>query len=611
MIMELATIQMLAVFALIVGSLLLYATEKLPLEVTSLGVLCALMVLFHLLPVQGPDGENRLDAVRLLSGFANPALFAVLGLLVIGDALERTGALDKGAAIVLAAGRGSSWLTVTMALTTVLAVSALMNNIPVVVIFIPIMQAIAKRLGRRPSRLLMPLSFAAMLGGMTTLIGSSTNLLVSSALVQLGEAPFGFFDFSIPGIVLAVAGLLYLLLVAPYLLPENNDIAEGLAQDNRQFIAQITITPKSALVGEAFAFDALAKLPDMKILMVQRGEHAIVPPFTYIKLEADDVLVVAATRDALVEAMKADPAAMHPRLDDQVESPERWLIGGQVVADVMVPPGSAMTGRTLEEFGFRYKHHCIVVGIQRRGRLLRQRLTEIRMEAGDTLLVQGQLRDIRKLRGDHDAVLMEWSAADIPAVHHAAPAGLIFFAVVATAATGLVPISIAALTGAVAMVATGVLQVRDAMRALDRQLVMLIASALALGAAMQETGGADFMAETMLLAVGDSSIPVVLSVFFLLVALLSNVLSTKATAVLFTPIAVGVAKAVGAPVEPFAVAVVFAANCSFASPVGYQTNLLVMGPAGYRFIDFAKAGLPLVGLLWVVFSLFAPWFYSL
>jgi di/tricarboxylate transporter len=277
----------------------------------------------------------------------------------------------------------------------------------------------------------------------------------------------------------------------------------------------------------------------------------------------------------------------------------------------MVKPGSSMIGRTLEEVCFRYAYHCIVIGIQRRSHLLRQRLTEIRLEAGDELLLQGRPEDIEALRGHHDVLLMEWSAAKLPETHHALRAGAIFFGVVALAATGIMPIAITAITGAVAMVATGVVSVRDAMRALDRQLVFLIAAALALGKAMQETGGADFLAEAMLLAVGDSSVAVVLSAFFLLVALLSNVLSTKATAVLFTPIAVGMAHAVGAPVEPFAVAVVFAANCSFASPVGYQTNLLVMGPGHYRFIDFVRAGLPLIFLLWIVFSLFGPWYYGL
>ena len=609
--MEIATVQMAAVFALIVVSLVLYASEKLPLEVTSLGVLCALMVLFQVLPVDGAQGVNRLDAVRLLSGFANPALIAVLGLLVIGDALERTGALDKGAALVLAAGRGSPVATVTMALSAVLVVSAVLNNIPVVVIFIPIMQAISLSIGRRPSRLLIPLSFAAMLGGMTTLIGSSTNLLVSSALVQLGERPFGFFDFTIPGIVLASVGLVYLLAIAPRLLPDHSDMAQSLAPDNRQFIAQITVAEGAALDGAGFSDGAPAELADLGLLLVQREEHAFLPPFDGVTLQAGDVIVVGASREALAQAVKSDPVALHPRFEGEVESPERWLIGGQVLAEIMVTPGSTMIGRTLEDIGFRYKHHCIVIGIQRRSQLLRRRLTEIRLEAGDTLLVQGRRDDIRALRGNHDAVLMEWSAEDIPAVHHARRAGLIFFAVVAASATGLLPISIAALSGAVAMVATGVMGVRDAMRALDRQLVFLIAAALALGAALQETGGADFLADTMLAAVGNASHAVVLSVFFTLVALLSNVLNTKATAVLFTPIAVGVAHSIGAPVEPFAVAVVFAANCSFASPVGYQTNLLVMGPGGYRFFDFVRVGMPLIVLLWITFSLFAPWYYGL
>ena len=609
--MEIATFQMTAVFALIVASLVLYATEKVPLEVTSLGVLCALLVIFYIVPVPGEDGTNQLGAVTLFSGFANPALIAVLALLVIGDALERTGALDQGAAMVLAAGRGSATGTMVMALGTVLVVSAVLNNIPVVVIFIPIMQAISLRIGKRPSRLMMPLSFAAMLGGMTTLIGSSTNLLVSSGLVQLGETPFGFFDFTVPGIVLAVSGLIYLLTVAPYLLPDREDMASSLTRDSRRFIAQITITPDSRFNDSGFDGGRSSEFSEIMVLMVQRGERAFLPPFETITLESDDILIVAATRDVLAEVAKADPAALHPRFSNESGAAGRWTAGGQMIAETMVKPGSSMIGRTLEEIRFRYAHHCIVIGIQRRSHLLRRRLTEIRLEAGDELLLQGRREDIQALRGNHDVLLMEWSAANIPTAHHAKRAGAIFFGVVALAATGIMPIAITALTGAVAMVATGVISVRDAMRALDRQLIFLIATALALGSALQASGGADFLAESMLLAFGDSSVATVLSAFFLLVALLSNVLSTKATAVLFTPIAVGVAHAVNAPVEPFAVAVVFAANCSFASPVGYQTNLLVMGPGRYRFVDFVRAGLPLIFLLWIVFSLFGPWYYGL
>ena len=221
--MKLVTLQMIVVFELIVISLVLYATDATPLEATSLGVICGLLILFNLAPVPDANGVNQLGAVRILSGFANPALITVLALLVIGDALERTGALDRGAALLLRVGRGSAHGVVFWALVSVLLISAIMNNIPVVVIFIPIMQAVATRLNRAPSWLMMPLSFAAMLGGMTTLIGSSTNLLVSSTLVDLGERPFGFFDFTIPGLLLAGVGLVYLLTIAPPILPDRTD----------------------------------------------------------------------------------------------------------------------------------------------------------------------------------------------------------------------------------------------------------------------------------------------------------------------------------------------------------------------------------------------------
>lgn len=243
--------------------------------------------------------------------------------------------------------------------------------------------------------------------------------------------------------------------------------------------------------------------------------------------------------------------------------------------------------------------------------MIRARVTEVRLEPGDVLLIQGREADIEALRGDQDILLIEWTAAEMPAVNHATSTLVIFVGVIAVAALGIVPISIATLTGAGLMLATGVLNIRQATRAIDRTIVMMIAAALALGSALQATGGAEFLASILLAVLGDASPAIVLSAFFLLVAVLANLISTKATAVLFTPIAVGIANGLSLPVEPFAVAVVFAANCSFASPIGYQTNLLVMAPGNYRFVDIIRVGTPLLIIVWLVFSFVAPWYYGL
>jgi di/tricarboxylate transporter len=609
-------IQMAAVFALIVVALAFYATEKLSYEMTSLAVICALLLLFHFMPIAGPDGNNLMGAGRILSGFANPALITVLALLVIGDGLSRTGALGQGAWLLLRMARGNTAASIVLGLVAVMAVSAFLNNIPVVVIFIPIMQALADKLGRGAGRYMMPLSFAAILGGMTTLIGSSTNLLVSGMLVELGERPFGFFDFTVPGLVLALGGLAYVIFVAPRLLPNRAPLRGGLPVSGRQFVAQIKVLPESKLIGAESRLGVFPALSDITVLTIQRGEESILPPFDDIRLQADDVVVVAATRKTLTETLRADASLLHPdipgpagKVDEEAE--ERWTSGGQVVAEIMVPPNSPLVGRTLERIGFRYRCHCIVLGIERRTRMLRRRITGIPLEAGDVLLIQGRGDDVMALRGSRDVLLMEWSAATLPALHYAKRASTIFLAVVAVAATGAVPIVVAAVTGAAAMVLSGALGLRDAVRALNYQIIFTIAAALALGAAMQETGGAAFLANLLLGALDGASPAIVLSAFFLLVGGLTNIISTQAIAVLFTPIAVGIAKGLGVPVELFAVAVIFAANCSFASPIGYQTNLLVMVPGRYRFMDFVKAGLPLLFIVWLVFSLFAPWYYGM
>lgn len=617
--------QMWFIFALILGALASYIRERASMELTSLGLVCVLLVFFHFFPVIGANGESVVTPARILKGFANPALITVLALLVIGQGMVRTGVLDRGAAVLLGWCGKDAGLTLALLvlLAVAMATSAFLNNIPVVVIFIPIIQALAHRRRVSASKLMIPLSYAAVLGGMTTLIGSSTNLLVNSALIEMSMTPFGFFDFTVPGLVMAGVGLVFVLCAAPLLLPDRSGLADQYADGGgKQFIAQMRVAADSPLIGKEAPGGHFASLPDKTLRMVCRGDEAILPPFEGYSAQANDVLIVAATRKALTRSVSNDPEAFHPDLDSgsvrnappretEDSGGGRWREGEQMLAEVMVAPGSGLIGLTLSQIGFRYKTHCVVLGIQRRSRMYRSRITDIRLEAGDELLVQGQPEDIARLKTFRDVVLLEWSAQELPAVIHAKRATLIFLTVVGLSATGILPIVVSALCGAAAMVVVGVMNVRQAFQVCDPKIVTTIAAALALGVALQATGGAGYLAANLVALTRGASPALVLSLFFLLVAGLSNIISTKTAAVLFTPIAVDIARQVGAPPEAFAVAVVFAANCSFASPLGYQTNLLVMGPGHYRFGDFSRAGVPLILVMWLTYSLFAPMHYGL
>ncbi len=607
--------QMWVTFALIVAAFVLYASERVPMEVTSIGCIGILMLFFYFFPIPDPDGANRLAPERLLRGFANPALITLLALLVIGQGISQTGILDRGARLALDMGKGRHDLSIILVLLVVLLVSGFLNNIPVVVIFIPVMQALAVRIGESGSKVMMPLSFAAVLGGMTTLVGSSSNLLVNGALIELGEQAFGFFDFTLSGLVLAGVGFVYVAVIAPRLLPSRAPLAESLFSGaGKQFIAQISVSADSRLVG-ARAFGGLFKdLPDMTLRMIQRNEKAILPPFEDYTVKPGDVLVVAATRKALTEFLAQDAGLLYPDLGDGREAADQdspWDGNEREIAEAMIAPGSRMIGQTLSKTGFRYKTHCIVLGIQRRSRMIRARLTDIRLNAGDVLLVQGDPADIAALLGRTDVILIESSKAALPALHHAKMATGILLAIVVLTASGVLPIVIPAVLGAMAMVLLGAINIGQAARALDSRIVTMIPAALAFGAALNETGGATYLAGVMIDLVNSRDPVVVLSTFFLAMAILTNIISSKAMAVLFTPIALDLALALGAPPEPFVLAVLFAANCSFASPLGYETNLMVMAPGHYTFADFVRAGLGLIFVVWGTFTLFIPWYYGM
>lgn len=609
------TFQMWAVLAIVAGAIILYATEKLIIEVTSLLVIATLLLLFQFAPVRNLSGDGLIGPRQLLSGFADPALIAILALLVMGQGLVRAGALDGFSDLLARKGQNFPRLVTIFALIVVMLLSGFMNNTPVVVIFIPILSALAQRLDHTVSHLLMPLSFAAILGGNLTLIGSSTNLLVSGTMEQITGTGIDFFEITVLGGILAAIGFLYVYFISPFFLRDRAGLAgEIMGASGKQFMVQLEVTSSSSLNGVTARAGMFPGLQNLTVSMVQRGEEALLPPFDDLTLQPGDVLVIAATRDALTDILKTSPDLFEGFIDEhsgEDVAPADLLSGQQILAEVVVAPASRMDGRTLSQIAFHGQTSCIVLGIQRRSRMYRTSLNRIRLEAGDVLLVLGQSKDVKGLRANRDVLLMEWSASDVPMKDHSLPALLIFGATVLAAATSLLPIATAALIGAAAMIVTGCLNIRQAVRSIDRRIVLIVAAALAMGVSMEATGGAAYLAHTLVDALEGASTEVVLSAFFLMIAFLTNVLSNNATAVLFTPIALSVAASLNAPVEPFVVAVILAANCSFATPIGYQTNLLVMGPGHYQFVDFIKAGVPLIFIIWAVFTTIAPWYYEL
>ncbi|HPF78137.1 MAG TPA: SLC13 family permease [Alphaproteobacteria bacterium] len=614
------------VLAVTAASVYFFAREKYPLEVTSVGILTSLLLFGQLFPLPDANGRNQLDAYHLLSGFANPALIAVLALLVMGQAITRTDSLRPLIRFFVNNKYLPVWLSIIGILIFVMVFSAILNNTPLVILAIPIMQAIGISAGISDSKIMMPLSFVAILGGMTTLIGSSTNLLVSSTMVELGYEPLGFFDFFIPGCILAGTGLIYVVLVLPLLLPNRKSLKQAIEGDEKEFVAELDVTQDSILVGMECVNGRFPALPDLDIRLIQRQGHLILPPFEGYVIEKGDIMIAAATREALADVLSKFPGFLlseeEVRMIDATDKPaenegpaelEQTVEETRVLAELMIPPASRFVDMTIEQVDFQRQFGIIVLGIQRRARVVRRRLGRIRLEPGDVLLVAGSQGAVNEIRGREqaDVIVLSGSKKELPIPKKAPVAGLIFIGTVLLASTGVLSIAVASLTGAVLLVATGCLNIRQATRAIDRKILLLVGSMLALGVALQATGGATFVADLMLKAPFADQPLAMVAMLFIIVAFCTNILSNNACAILFTPIAINMAINMGVDPLIFAIAVIFAANCSFASPIGYKTNLLVMGPGHYRFRDFMKAGVPLVIVLWVAYILVAKFYYGL
>lgn len=587
-------------------SIVLYMSERWPLELVSAGIIAALLLLFQI------PGANSADAVTLLSGFGNPALITIMALLVVGQGLFQTGALDSPTKALLASYDKRPFLTLIGAFSAVFITSAFINNTPVVIMFLPVMSAIAMRMGSSPSKIMMPLSFVSVFAGMTTLIGSSTNLLAAQSYKRLEGNALGFFDLTACGLALAAVGLLYITVTSRFLLPTRQDMSDKIASPSgKQYVAQIEVTYGHFLSGKSPIAGMFIDLPSMTVRMIQRGEQAILPPFEDIQLAPGDLVIVAATRKAISDIIASQPELLNQMLrsggDDNEDGASRALL----LTEAVIAPGSRMAGRSVELLGFRRLTSAVVLGIQRRSRMIRTRLGDIRLEAGDTLLLCAPPDAFNEMRNSRDMILLEWASTEIPVTAKAQTARIIALLTVIAAATGILPILHASVAGAVAMILANCLNIRQAGRSLDFRIFMLIGAAIAMGISLEVTGAVDLIARSIITLAEPYGKYAVLSAIFLVVAILTNILSNAATAILFSPVAISTALELGSDPLPFVLAVIYAANCCFATPIAYQTNLLVMGPGHYKFSDYLRFGGPLVIIIWLAFTAVSPWFFTL
>lgn len=600
------TWQMWATMAIIGVAVFLYFREKFSIESISIGVIVAFLIFFHFF---SPAGSENLDSRSLLSGFGAPALIAIMALLVVGQGMYHTGALEGPILRINSALEKRPKRTLGLVFLIAFAVSMFMNNTPVVVMFIPVLTAMALRLRSNASHLMMPLSFICILAGMTTLIGSSTNLLVNG---ETGEQ-LSFFTQLKPGLILSVAGAIYIALFAPRLLPSRQSLENEISEAGRQYIAQIAITRDHPLRGAIPTAGLYPALKNVTVRMIQRGETSLLPPFE-AELQPDDILIVAATRKSLSKLLSSNKQYLKGMLSIAGFHDESQIEGSTdtiVISEAVIAPGSRMVGRNIEQIGFRRQTGTLVLGIQRRTRMIRSRMLDIRLEAGDVLLLFGYEENMADLRTNRDLLLLDWSTSELPDIRKSMAARLIFAGTILTAATGILPIEIAALSGAIGMLATGCLNIRQAVRALDMRIFLLIGAAFTMSKALENTQGAAFLAQKtvdVFLPMGNMAL---IAGLFLMIAVLTNIISNAATALIFAPIAIEISEKTQIDPMVMILTVIFAANCCFATPIAYQTNLLVMGPGRYKFSDFAKFGLPLVFVIWATYCIMVPFLYDI
>ena len=601
----------IAVLILTGIALVLFTRDKIPLETSCLIVLIALVSGFQFFPYQ--INEIPLNPIEFFAGFGNEALITICALMIIGKGIEITGALQPLASLVSNAWSTRPLLALFFTLIAAAILSAFMNNTPIVILLMPILVGVSLRVKFPISKVLLPMGFATIIGGMSTTIGTSTNLLIVGIAQDMNIQNFSLFDFMLPVVIVGSVGILFLWLIAPKILPMRTPLMPDTSP--RVFSGQLHVTEDSFAAGQSLS-KVLAKTNnEMRIEKIQRGDNLFLAKFPEVTLFPGDRLFVKDTPENLKHYEQELGATLYNITDNEhpIETETQLNAEGQQLAEVVVTRGSPLHLRSLSAIGFTSLYGLMPLAIHR-ARLSSSKvtadLTTIRLRAGDVLLVQGNSESIENLKSNGSMLVLD-GTKDLPHPHKAKRAVTIMAFVILAAALGFMPISVSAIIGVGMMLMFRCLTWRDAFGSLSARIIMIVVVSLALGKALVITGMVGYIAGVFVSFVSGMSIPIILSMFMLIMSVLTNVVSNNAAAVIGTPIAVSIAQQLNVNPEPFILAVLFGANMSFATPFGYQTNLLIFSAGGYTFSDFLKIGIPLTIIMWLGFSLLLPTLYSL
>ncbi|MBN4054544.1 SLC13 family permease [Nitrospira defluvii] len=586
------TFEISFVIAILLIAILLFITEKLPVDLVALMVMATLLVSRIISPEDG------------ISGFSNTATVTIGAMFVISAGLFNTGALNVLGVKLERMGRRSFWLALITMMFMVGLISAFVNNTAAVVIFMPIVLSVAREAKVSPSKLLMPLSFASMFGGVCTLIGTSTNILVNSIAERHGLPSFGMFEFSLAGLAFFFVGMLYMVLIGVPMIPSSRADEDLTKQfEMNDYLTEIILLPKAVSIDKKIKDAPLVHDLDIDILEVFRGGKRLLLPTSDIILREYDVLRVRANVHKIQKIQEREGIAIKSGLqwrDKDLESTEAVLV------EVVIAPHSQLEGKSLDAVKFRDRFGAAPLAIRRSGGIRHEKLGTTALRAGDALLIEARRDQLDNLKNHTELVFI--SEIKLPKFrkNKILPALAIVFGVVTSSALGLFPIVVSAIVGAILLILLGCLTLEEAYESIDWKVIFLLAGLLTLGIALEKSGAAVLISNIFVSGIGQWGPVTLLSAFYFVTTMLSNVMSNSASAALLAPIAIAAAESQGWNTRPFLMAVMFGASLSFMTPVGYHTNTLIYGPGQYKFSDFLRVGTPLNLLFWLLATWLIP-----